>query len=148
MLNAILESVTNEVGGSLKTKLGLNQEQAQKAIASTGEATMEVVSNQLKGGDISNLMNLFSSKSNNAAANGIQDQISKLIAEKLAGTMGFSKTQIQGVISMVLPVVMNYIGKKNEETPDDDPSPLMDIFGSASKGALGKSAGGFLKDLF
>jgi nucleoid DNA-binding protein len=148
MLNSILDSVTKEVGGSLVSKLGLNQEQAKTAIESTGEATMEVVSNQLKGGDISSLMNLFSSKPNNSAANGIQNQITSLIAEKLSGKTGFTKTQIQGVISMVLPVVMNYIGKKNEETPDDDPSPLMDIFGSATKGALGKAAGGFLKDLF
>jgi len=148
MLDKILESVTKEVGGSLVSKAGLNKDQATKAIELTGGATMDVVSNQLKGGDISTLMNLFSSKPNNASANGLQDKISKVVAEKLSGNLGLSQAQVNQVISTALPLVMSYVSKKNEETPDDDPSPLMDLFGGSTEKLLKGGAGGLLGKLF
>jgi hypothetical protein len=147
MLQSIIEAVSGEVGDSLINKIGLNKEQATEAIESTGEATAEVAKNQLSLGNIGNLMNLFSSKPNNSAADGIQNQIAESISEKLDGKMGFSSEQIQSVIQTVLPVVMGFISKKNEETPDDDDSPLQDLFGSGAgdfvKGAAGNILGKF-----
>jgi nucleoid DNA-binding protein len=148
MLDSIIKSVTNEIGGNLVSKVGLSKDQASKAIETTGEATMDVVASQLKSGDLSTVMNLFSSKPNNASANGLQNQISNAIAEKLSGKMGLSKTQIQAIISMALPVVMKYVTKKNEETPEDDASPLMDIFGDSAQKFLKGGAGDLLGKLF
>ena len=51
--------------------------------------------------------------------------------------------------SIIIPVLMNMITKKNAETPDNDPSPLNDLFNPKGQGGndllgglIGKTLGG------
>ncbi len=45
--------------------------------------------------------------------------------------------------SIAIPALINLITKKNSATPDDDPSPLKEIFGTGKSSAIG----GIAKDL-
>lgn len=148
MIDQILASVSKEIGGSLMEKAGLTKSQAEKAISLTGESTVEVVKNQLGSGDLSSIMNLFSSKPNNSGASLIQNQITTVLSQKLADGLGLPKDKINMVISLALPVVMNYISKKNDETPEDDASPIQAMFGGDSSKIITGALGGMMKKFF
>jgi hypothetical protein len=148
MFDSIFESITDQVGDQFSKQLGLNKEQSAEALESTAEATMEVASSQLSAGNVGALMNLFSNKENDEGGNSIQTQIASAIVQKLDGKMGFTSSQIQGVIDIALPMVMKFIGAKNDETPDDDDSSLKDMFGGAAESFVRGKASGLLGKFF
>ena len=49
------------------------------------------------------------------------------------------------ISSMVIPAVMNMVTEKNNQTPEDDASPLKDLFGGDQTGGIANLIGGFLK---
>lgn len=148
MVDQILAALTKEIGGSLVSKTGLTKSQAEKAIALTGESTFEVVKNQLGSGNLSSVMNLFSSKPNNAGANLIQNQITSMLSQKLSEHLGLPKDKVSMVVSIALPAAMNYITKLNEKTPENDDSPIKALFGDESKKALTGALGNLAKKFF
>ncbi len=149
MIDKILSAVAGEVGESLIKKVGLTPKEAEDTIELTGETAMEVVTSQMTSGNIGAVMNLFTKKkANNAAADGIQNQITSMLTQKLASQLGFSSDKITPIVSMVLPVVMNYISDKNDETDENDDSPLQEMFGGASKKMVKGALGGMLGKLF
>jgi hypothetical protein len=97
----------------------------------------------MTSGNLSNLMNLFSDKPNNDGANRIQSNIHSNILSELTGKLGISP-EISGKIAAVaLPALIGMITRKNNTTPDDDPSPLTELFG----GAKGTNLGGLANEL-
>jgi hypothetical protein len=51
------------------------------------------------------------------------------------------------ITNLVLPQLMNLISNKNEQTPADDSSPIMDMFGDMRGGGDSKTGGGLLGGL-
>jgi uncharacterized protein YidB (DUF937 family) len=89
-------------------------------------------------------MNLFSKQPNNTAANQLQSGITSGVINGLAGKLGISKEMAGTIAQIAVPALINLITKKNSETPDDDPSPLNNIFGGIGKGSAGDVARGML----
>jgi hypothetical protein len=101
------------------------------------------------GGNLSNVMNLFSDKPNNRGADLLQSNISSGVITSLTSKLGLSPEISRTIAAVAIPALINLITKKNSTTPDDDPSPLNEIFGGASKGGLlGGVAKGLLGGLF
>lgn len=149
MLEQLLNSVKSEVGGQIAGKTNLPSGTIDKVFSEIGDVTKKEVTNQMIGGNLSSLMNLFSDKPNNSQANEIQSKLSSGVVSNLTGKLGLSP-QVAGTISSIaIPAIINMITKKNKSTPDDDPSPLNDLFGGLGKGGkLGDAAKGMLGGLF
>lgn len=95
-------------------------------------------------GNVSNLMNLFSDKPNSDGANKIQSKMNSGIVNELISKLGLSPAQSKNIAEVALPALINMITKKNNATPENDSSPLSEIFGAAGKGGL---LGGLAKNL-
>lgn len=149
MLDQIINSVKSEVGGQIAGKTNLPSGTIDKVFSEIGDVTKKEVTNQMAGGNLPNVMNLFSEKPNNSKADEIQSNISSGVISNLTGKLGLSP-QVAGTISSIaIPAIINMITKKNKSTPDDDPSPLTDLFGGLGKGeGIGDAARGVIGGLF
>ncbi|NBB88758.1 MAG: hypothetical protein GVX96_03085 [Bacteroidetes bacterium] len=153
MIDALLSQLKDQVAGELKSKADMNDDEIDKVVQATGKAADEEIGNSLSVGNIGTLMNLFSSKSNDSSANSLQNSLQQTLTQKVVEYVGVDQSKAQMIAGVVLPQIMNLITSKNEETPEDDSSPLMDMFsdvvsGGGNKknsggGLLGKLAGSF-----
>lgn len=101
------------------------------------------------GGNLSNVMNLFSNQPNNSGANLLQSNISSGVISSLTSKLGLAPGMSKTIAAVAIPALINLITKKNNITPDDDPSPLNELFGSKAKGGLlGGVAKGLLGGIF
>lgn len=148
MLEQLINSVKSEVGGQIAGKTNLPSGTIDKVFSVIGDVTKKEVTSQMVGGNLSNVMNLFSDKPNNSQANQIQSNISSGVLSNLTGKLGLSPQIANTITSIAIPALMNMITKKNKTTPDDDPSPLNELFGASEGGLLGGVAKNVLGGLF
>lgn len=149
MLEQLINSVKSEVGGQIAGQTKLPSGTIDKVFSVIGDVTKKEVTNQMIGGNLSNVMNLFSNKPNNNEANSLQSNITSGVISNLTGKLGLSPQIASTISSIAIPALIGMITKKNSATPDDDPSPLKEIFGGAGKGGfLGDAAKGMLGGLF
>ncbi len=144
MLDQILNGLKGQIGDKLTQIPGFNANQIDDVIGITGEVVQEKVSSQLTGGGVSTLMNLFSNSSNNSAADSLQNSITEGIVSKLMSKLGLNSSIASSIAGVIVPMVISKITGENSKTPDDDPSPLANLFG----GGDSNSIGGMLNKLF
>lgn len=148
MLEQLINSVKSEVGSQIAAKTSLPSGKMDQVFSVIGDVTKKEVTKQMVGGNLSNVMNLFSDKPNNKDANSLQSNITSGVISNLTGKLGLSPQIANTISSIAIPALINMITKKNNATADDDPSPLNDIFGTLGKGGLGDAAKGMLGGLF
>jgi hypothetical protein len=149
MLEQLMNSVKSKVGGQIAGETNLPSGTIDKVFSVIGDVTKKEVTSQMLGGNLSNVMNLFSDKPNNNAANLIQTNITSGVISNLTGKLGLSPQLANTIATIAIPALVDMISKKNKTTPDDDPSPLNEIFGASGKGGmLGGVAKGLLGGLF
>ena len=66
MIDDIINTIKDQIGGDLMEKFGLNAGQKDKALDITKETISDNVSKEAMGGRMSGRMNLFSSNQNNS----------------------------------------------------------------------------------
>jgi hypothetical protein len=136
------------VGGKTPKKTNLSSDKLDGVFSVIGESAAKEVSKNMLGGDFSTVMNLFSKNQNSASANSLQSGITSSVISGLISKLGLSESISKMIADIAVPSLIGLITKKNEETPEDDASPLTNIFGGkqAGKGGLfGKVLGKFLK---
>ncbi len=149
MLEQLIGSLKSEVGGQLISQTSLPAGSIDKVFSVIGDVAKKEVTGQMLGGNLSNVMNLFSDKPNNKGADLLQSNISSGVISSLTSKLGLSPEISRTIAAVAIPALISLITKKNNTTPDDDPSPLNEIFGGASKGGLlGGVAKGLLGGLF
>lgn len=139
MLEDLIDSLKSEVGGQLSSQTNLPSERIEEALSVVGHETKKEVSGQILGGNLSHLMNLFSDRPNNDSANEIQSNISSGVISSLADKMGLSPEISKSIVSIALPSLIKMITSKNNSTPDDDPSPLHEVFGTEGNDGSAKN---------
>jgi hypothetical protein len=147
MIETLINSLKSEVGSQIVGQTNLPSGNLDKVFSIIGDVTKKEVTGQLKSGNLSTVMNLFSNKTNNSGANALQSSITTGIVSNLVSKLGLSQQVSNTIAQVAVPALMNLITKKNSETPDDDPSPLNDIFGSITKGSTGNMLGGVAKNI-
>lgn len=140
MLEQLISSLKSDVGGQIASETKLPSGTMDKVFSVIGDVTKKEVTNQMTGGNISNVMNLFSNKPNNKDADSLQSNITSGVISDLTSKLGISSDMSAKIASIAIPALISMISSKNSSTPDDDPSPLNDIFGSVVKSQL-KSGG-------
>jgi uncharacterized protein YidB (DUF937 family) len=144
MLDGILGQIKGQLGDSLQQQEGVDSSQLDGIMDIVQSVTGEKVGKQMLGDGLGPVMNLFSNNNNTTEADTLQSDITGGIASSLVEKLGFSGETATNITSTVIPMVINLVTEKNSETPDDDASPLTELFGGGDLGGLA----GKLGDLF
>ena len=150
MIDQILQSLSKETGKDLISKAGISENKLGEIFKVTGNIASQEVAKQAVGGGMDNLMNLFSGKPNNTAANNIQNNIVNGLITNFTSKLGLSQEQAKSATNIIVPALINMITKKNSETPDNDASPIQKLFnldkGTKTAGNIvGNVLGKFMK---
>lgn len=145
MIEAILNTLKGEVGSQIMEKANIPSDQLDDVLNVIGDSAKGEVMNQMTSGGVSTLMNLFSNNSNSGSANQLQSNIQNSIVAGLIQKLGLSESVSNTISQIVVPALIGLITNKNSATPDDDPSPITDIFGKVTGK---KGVGDILGNLF
>jgi uncharacterized protein YidB (DUF937 family) len=149
MLEQLINSLKSEVGGQLTSQSNLPSGHADQIFAIISDVAKSEVARHILRGGLSDVMNLFSKSPNTDGANQLQSNITSGVVTDLTNKMGLSPDVAGNIAATALPGLIEKITNHNSTTPDDDPSPLHDLFGTGgSDGLLGTAKnllGGFLK---
>lgn len=144
MVDQIINSLKEKVGGDLLSKVGLDQTQADGAIKAAGSSVQEVIGG---GADLSSVLNLFSKNGNNAGGNDLMNKLGSNYLGKLTGQVGLDASKAGSVKDLVLPLLTSLLSEKIGGNKDMLDSLLggkaKDIVGglSGKLGGLGKMFG-------
>lgn len=147
MFGDILKGLQGETSSQLTQIPGFKSNQLDDVFNIAGGVVTKEVGQQMLGGNKGGLMNLFSGQQNSSSANGIEDAISKGIMSQLVSRLGMNKNVASSVVGVLLPGILNKVTKVNSQTPDDDFSPLENLFGGGG-GSNKSDVGGLLNKLF
>ncbi|MCD8528715.1 MAG: DUF937 domain-containing protein, partial [Chitinophagales bacterium] len=139
MLESILGALKNQVGSQLESQAGVSSGMVDQILKITGNVATKEVSKEMLGGNLSNVMNLFSNQQNNAGANALQNNIMNGMVSNFVEKLGLNQQVANSATSIILPTLMNLITKKNSTTPDNDASPLNELFNVVAGGKTGSN---------
>lgn len=139
-----MKGLQGETAGQLTNIPGVKSNQLDDIFNITGNLVTKEVGSQLLGGNASGLMSLFSNNQNNSSADQMQRSLESGITSKLSSQLGMDRSIANKVVAVILPVILSKVTGENSKTPDDDLSPLKNIFGGGNKNDLG----GMLNKLF
>lgn len=112
MWQEIIGNAKNALIGDIKTKTGLNQQQAQDSVEMAGESTREVLTNEAKQGNIQQIVDLFGKRKPSNSSNPITDKIGGSLVSKLTNRLGLSKETATTVEHMVVPFILDVLNKR------------------------------------
>ena len=145
MIDSIIDSLKDQVSDSIKGQANVDDSKMDDVMDVIKNVAGQQVAKQMVGGGLDSVMNLFSKNENSSAANSLQSDLSSGIAGGLMEKLGISSSQASQIAAIALPALLKLITDKNSETPDNDPSPLENIFGGKGGGLddlAGKALGG------
>ena len=143
MIDSILNALKGEVGNQIIEKANIPSDKLDDVMSVIGDSAKSEVMSQMTSGGLSTMMNLFSNNSNSNSANQLQSNIQNSIVSGLIQKLGLSDGVANTISQIVVPALIGLITNNNNKTPDDDPSPLTDIFGKvAGNKGLGDALGG------
>lgn len=135
MIDQLIGSLKDKVGGDLIGKLGLDPAQADSALKAAGDTVQDVVGGN--GADLSSVLNLFSKESNNTGANDLLGKLGSNYLGKLTGQVGLDGAKAGSVKDLVIPLLTSMLSEKiggNKEM-------LGSLLGGKAGGMLGDVAG-------
>jgi uncharacterized protein YidB (DUF937 family) len=148
MLEQLISSLKSEVGDQIMSRTNLPEGHLDQIFSIINDVTKKEVAGHILSGKLSEVMNLFSNKPNSEGANQLQSNISSGVVSDLTSKLGLSPEVSNNITSVALPGLIDLITRHNNSTPEDDPSPLHELFGTAgNSGILGTAKnllGGFL----
>jgi len=144
MLDQLISSLKGGVAGDLTSKIGIPADKIDDILRITGQVTTNEVTKEATSGGIGTLMNLFSGSSNNSNANSLQNNIVNGVVSQLIEKVGLDGSMAKMAATFVVPSVINKVAGKNSETPENDPSPIQNIFGLISGENSNKNTGGLM----
>ena len=136
MLEELLSGLKDQALGKINDNPEIPNEKLDDILNIAGEVTKNEVAKESANSGLENVMNLFSKSENNSAANSLQGNILNGVVSQLTQKHGLGKSAATAAASAIIPIVLEKITHKNSSTPDNDASPLADIFGSVISGAM------------
>ena len=136
MLEQLLNSLKSEMGGQIAGQTNLQSGHLDQIFSIIGNVAKKEVSGHMLQGKLSEVMNLFSNSPNTDGANQLQSNISSGVLSELTSKLGLSPAVAGSIASTAVPGLIDKITNHNNTTPDDDPSPLHELFGTAGGGGI------------
>lgn len=142
MFDQILSSVKDMALGAVNDNQQIPNNKMDDILKIAEKVFKKQVANESSKSGAGNIVNLFSNVQNNSAANSIQNNITDGVVEELVKNIGLDSASAKLAADTVVPMLMKKITDKNSQTPDNDLSPLNDIFGKIGGGSKGGILGG------
>jgi uncharacterized protein YidB (DUF937 family) len=147
MLDQLVNSLKSEIGGQIAGQSNLQSGHIDQIFSILGNVAQKEVGGHMAQGNLGDVMNLFTKTPNSAGANKLQSNISSGAISEITKKLGISPAVASSIVASALPGLISKITNHNSSTPDDDPSPLKELFGgSDGLGGIAKNLlGSFLK---
>lgn len=145
MIENLIEGLKDQIGGQILDKTDVQSDLLPDIFSVIGDTAKTEVKNSMLDGGLDTVMNLFSNKPNDSGANLLQSNITQGIVSGLIQKIGLNSSTASTIAGVAVPLLMNLITKKNNETPEDDPSPLNALFGGND--SMGNLGGNLLNNL-
>ena len=145
MIENLIEGLKDQIGGQILDKTDVQSDLLPDIFSVIGDTAKTEVKNSMLDGGLDTVMNLFSNKPNDSGANLLQSNITQGIVSGLIQKIGLNSSTASTIAGVAVPLLMNLITKKNNETPEDDPSPLNALFGGND--SMGNMGGNLLNNL-
>lgn len=145
-MDDLINGLKSQVAGKLQAEAGVSGSQVDGIMDIVKNVAGEKIGGEMLSGGMGSLMNLFSDKPNTQEADSLQTGLTSGIMEGLIGKLGFDKSKASSVVNIVVPMLISFVTGKNNETAEDDASPLAELFGGGS--GLGNIAKNALGGLF
>ena len=116
MWQEIIKNAKEVLTGDLQNKEGLNEQQARESIELTGESTKEVLTEEVKKGNLQQITDLFSGRKPSSSDNPLVQKIGHQLVVKLVNQLGLSKETASNVERVVLPHLLDMLNKKSGGT--------------------------------
>ena len=91
MLDQLFNKISGDVINSITEKAGISSEQAQQVLPIAKESVESGLMNQVKGGNISGILNMFNSDKSSLGGNPIFDGIKNTMMANVMTKMGLPK---------------------------------------------------------
>ncbi|HET8810780.1 MAG TPA: hypothetical protein VFM65_11025 [Flavobacteriaceae bacterium] len=144
MLDQLISGIKDEISGKLQAEQGVSSDQIDGVMDVVSNVSQEKIGGELLGGNLDSVMNLFSDKPNTQEADSLQTNLTSGIMEGLIGKLGLDRSKASSIVNTVAPILIGFLTKKNNETADDDTSPLTNLFGGGDLGNIAKKTLGGL----
>lgn len=142
MIDKIISQGKELLSGQLKESVGFDDGQINKTLEVAGESTIDGLKEQVTGGNLSGVMDLFNGKSDTSTSNPVVGGIANNFIGNLVSKLGISEGIASKVSDMIIPFIMSKFGSK-ETGEAKEGSDLMDMLGGGGiAGALGGLFGG------
>ncbi len=136
MFENLLNLVKENAGEPIINNPSVPNEKNDAVIAQTANGIMDGLKEQLSGGNLDGISNLF--KSENIAGNPIVGQISQMVTSQLSQKFGLDANSSGNIVSGLIPKVMEqFVHKTND--PNDQSFTMDSLLASLSSqsGGLG-----------
>ncbi len=146
MLDQIINFAKDQLGDQFKTDNNLDDNQQAEVFSTAQSSIMDTIKNQIGGGNLSGLMNLFNGQDDaNPQANPIAGQAQQNVVTSLMDKLGLDEGKASGIASQIIPAVMQRFSSPETGTAEN-PMDLVKKIGldgdSGIADMIGKFTGG------
>lgn len=141
MLDNIINLVKEEALKSITNNADVPADKKDAAIETTTSSIVDGIKNQLSGGNVTDLIGMFTGDSK--ASNSLTDSIQTSVITSLIEKVGLNKGVANTIATTVIPAVMSMISKKNNDSNDSfDIGSIIESVSGGKKGGLLDAIGG------
>lgn len=128
MINNIINQGKELLAQKLKDSVGLKDNQIDTTLETAGESTVEVLKEEVTGGNLNGVLDLFNGKSETSTSNSIVSEIGKKFIPSLVSKLGVDEGLASKASNIVIPFIMSKFSSK-ETGEDKDGSQIMNLIG-------------------
>jgi uncharacterized protein YidB (DUF937 family) len=120
MLDQIMQFAKEQVGDQVKSNADIDDHQKDEVFNAAQGGIMETIKNQIGGGNLSGLMNMFNGDDDpNDENNPINQDAKGNVVKSLMDKLGIDESKAAAIASQVLPSIMNRFASKDSGTAAD-----------------------------
>ncbi len=117
MLNQLLNLVKEHAGDAIVNNPAIPNESNNEAITATAESLLNNLMSQAQGRGLENIVSLF--QGGNAGNNSFINNITSNVAGDLMKKFGINNAVAQGIVSSLIPIVINKLVHKTNDQNDN-----------------------------
>jgi hypothetical protein len=133
MFDNLINLIKQNADQPIVKNSAIPNERNDEAVQEAGNSIMTTLQNALSGGNIKDVMKIFSGDSNKAVDNPLTQQATGSFIDTLKSKFGLDNSQAAGVADKLMPNVMNQLSQKTAD-PKDNSFNVQDIFNKLSGG--------------
>lgn len=142
MIDQIISQGKEFLSGKLKETVGFDESQIDTALNTAKDSTVDTLKDEVKGGNLSGVLDLFNGKSDTSTSNPIVGGMANNLISGLVSKLGIGKDMASKATDMIIPFIMSKFSSTDTGQAKDG-SELMDMLGGGGlKDALGGLLGG------